>query len=424
MFGPRAAAAAVLVIALLTPATALAGGSAPPPPQVDSTLLAGDYDNQNDVVFTFTADDPADTFACDLDGVPIDPCDNPLELGDLPDGDYTLSVSSIDTDNTVGDPTVVSFTEDSTPPVAPVIDGPGAESNDTSPALTFTSEPGGDVQCSLDGAPFAPCTSPVSEPGLTDGPHELAVQQTDDATNAGDIGYYDWDVDTAPPDAPALSANVPALTFATSAVFHFSGEPDGTFQCALDGASFAPCTSPATYAHLSADYHELVVQQTDVAGNVSDPAIFDWQIEPTAAPTPPAAPATKPAAVTTTSTTPAPTPAVPFVHVPIVKSVHQPAKPAPAACVSRRTLTIHWQLPKGVTAGAPWVLVNGHVVARLKPGALAAKVSLAGRRQTVVHVVVRARTSDGVLLQTDRHYATCVAHNDAAPLHTVVLHVA
>jgi hypothetical protein len=417
----------VLAIALLAPCAALAGPPAPSPnaPSVDSTLPAGNVDNAGSVDFTFTSEDPDATFQCALDSAPIDVCDSITSYTDLPEGNHTLTVEAVDASDNVSNPTVVHFTEDYTAPAAPSIHGPAAATSDPDATLTFSGEPGGSFQCSFDGSDFAPCTSPVAEPALADGDHELDVQQTDAADNVGAVGAYDWSVDTVAPDAPALSTAVPAVSAATSATFDFSGEPGGVFQCALNGAPFATCTSPVTYAGLTAGFDELVVQQVDDAGNVGNQAIYDWQENPPPAPKPPVQ--------TPAITAPVPVPVVPAVPVLTPRPVvpHAPAVPVtptvphvakPTSCVSRRTLTVHWRVPRGEHTGAPQVLIDGRVVQTLKPAARSALIRLAGRPKTVVHVIIRAHTTGGRLVQTARTYATCVAKSDHAAVHTMVLH--
>ncbi|HET9324387.1 MAG TPA: hypothetical protein VFO03_10955, partial [Gaiellaceae bacterium] len=157
-------------------------------------------------------------------------------LDTQPFGSFTGSVS-VDVDGTPPDTTITSL-------------GPPSPTNQTSASFTFSSnEPGSTFQCRLDGAAFAACTSPQAYPGpLAAGSHTFEVRATDPAGNVdGTPASRTWTIDTTPP-VTSISSGPPAVTNLTSASFTFtSNEPGSTFQCRLDGAAFAACTSPQAY---------------------------------------------------------------------------------------------------------------------------------------------------------------------------------
>ena len=69
----------------------------------------------------------------------------------------------------------------------------------------------------------------------------------------------------------------------TSATFSFSATEPSTFQCRLDGAAFAPCTSPMSYTNLTATSHAFQVAATDGSFNVdASPAARSWTVLPPA----------------------------------------------------------------------------------------------------------------------------------------------
>jgi hypothetical protein len=73
--------------------------------------------------------------------------------------------------------------------------------------------------------------------------------------------------DTTPPDTALGSVTVDG----DRATFPFTAtEANSTFQCQLDGAAFAACTSPAVYAGLVVSDHTFAVRAVDPAGN-TDP---------------------------------------------------------------------------------------------------------------------------------------------------------
>jgi hypothetical protein len=77
---------------------------------------------------------------------------------------------------------------DTTPPDTPITSGPPAgPGSDRTPTFTFDStEPGSRFECSIDGGPFVPCSSPFTTPELSGGPHTLAVRAIDASGNADD----------------------------------------------------------------------------------------------------------------------------------------------------------------------------------------------------------------------------------------------
>jgi chitodextrinase len=95
-------------------------------------------------------------------------------------------------------------------------------------------------------------------------------------------------VDTTPPETTITSG--PAGTVATTeASFEFASSESGSrFECALDGASFATCSTPAAYILLVAGEHAFLVRATDTAGNTDPtPAARSWTVAGQTPPPPP-----------------------------------------------------------------------------------------------------------------------------------------
>jgi hypothetical protein len=84
--------------------------------------------------------------------------------------------------------------------------------------------------------------------------------------------------DTTPPQTTITSdAPDPA---STSATFTFTASEQSTFECSLDDAAFASCTSPATYSALADGPHTFRVRAVDRAGNTDPtPAEQDWTVD-------------------------------------------------------------------------------------------------------------------------------------------------
>jgi glucose/arabinose dehydrogenase/PKD repeat protein len=91
--------------------------------------------------------------------------------------------------------------------------------------------------------------------------------------------------DTDPPDT-TIGSGPSGTTTATSASFEFSSDEAGsTFECRLDGGTWAACTSPRAYSELAPGQHAFEVRATDPAGNVdSSPASRTWTVEEPQAP--------------------------------------------------------------------------------------------------------------------------------------------
>ena len=84
--------------------------------------------------------------------------------------------------------------------------------------------------------------------------------------------------DTSAPQT-TITAGPPAGTTSTSASFSFTASEAGSFECALDAAAFAGCTSPKSYATLTVGSHTFRVRARDNAGNVdATPAEATWQV--------------------------------------------------------------------------------------------------------------------------------------------------
>jgi hypothetical protein len=98
------------------------------------------------------------------------------------------------------------------------------------------------------------------------------------------IGFAPLDPGSAPdttrPDTVIDSGPTGSVTD-TSATFSFSASEPSSFQCSLDGAAFAPCTSPTTYPNLAATPHSFRVAATDGSYNVdASPAEQNWTVVP------------------------------------------------------------------------------------------------------------------------------------------------
>jgi hypothetical protein len=162
-----------------------------------------------------------------------------------------------------------AFTIDLLPPTVGITAQPPALTSQT-PSFTFAANKAGTTfQCALDGAAPTACTSPQSYPGLATGSHTFSVQTTDAFGTVSAPASASFTLDTVP-QAVSITAQPPALSNNTNPSFTFSALKAGTtFQCALDAAALAPCTSPLSFTALVDGAHTFKVQGTDPAGNSS-----------------------------------------------------------------------------------------------------------------------------------------------------------
>src|SRR5262249_34832650 len=100
-------------------------------------------------------------------------CQDSISYTLADDGDYAFTVSAEDGSASA----TRMFTLDRVAPPAPQL-------GQTDPStFTFSSDPGSTFECSIDGCPFAACTSPASFGTLPAGNHTLTVRSTDAAGN-------------------------------------------------------------------------------------------------------------------------------------------------------------------------------------------------------------------------------------------------
>jgi len=195
----------------------------------DTTILSGPSGSVSDTsaTFTFASSELGSTFACKLDAADFAACNSGIAYGPLADGLHTFQVQAINAAGQV-DPTPAtrSWAVDTTPPDTMITSGP-TNTTSTSASFSFAStESGGEFACSLDAAPFAPCTSPTGYSALAGGSHNFLVRATDAAGNVDPTPATSaWQVTivadttpptvslTAPPDLAtgvAVGANVQA----------------------------------------------------------------------------------------------------------------------------------------------------------------------------------------------------------------------
>lgn len=115
----------------------------------------------------------------------------------------------------------------------------------------------------------------------------------------GTAGVFQLAAKSGGVSTPSITSGPPAATTSSSATFTFTASPTPPqFQCQLDSAAYAVCTSPKTYTSVAPGTHTFRVKA--VSGTQqSSPASRSWTVDVTAPPAP--AFTSKPAAVSSTS---------------------------------------------------------------------------------------------------------------------------
>ncbi|MEZ4369095.1 MAG: hypothetical protein R2939_22850 [Kofleriaceae bacterium] len=252
----------------------------------ETTLLGGpaDVDNASSPRFFFTSADPDATFLCALDGGEPVACTAPWQIGPLAAGTHTVVIVAVDAaGNLDPSPLEITWTIDLSVPDTIIDAGPAALVGATAEELVFSAPdagPGATFACSVDGAAFAACTSPLPLTGLATGLHVAQVQVTSAAgTVDPSPATWIWEVDATAPvvalvGVPAATSYDRTPTFAT-----LVSEDHGpvTWTCTLDGGAPIACGSPWTPTPLAFGAHTVVVAATDVVGNTGSDT-YSWTV--------------------------------------------------------------------------------------------------------------------------------------------------
>jgi hypothetical protein len=223
----------------------------------DQDPTTPDIENQSQAAtFEFSSDQTGSTFECRLTGettgVAWETCTSPKTYTSLGLGEYTFEVQAIKDGNASFLPAQFEWeVADLTAPIV-TLTGPAATVDSTSASFTFSANEPATFECSLDGAAFGLCSSPANYTGFGLGPHTFDVRATDlsERENESAVVRHSWTVvdNTAPTvtigDKPAASTDSTDATFTFSASDNWSASGAIAFQCRLDGAALAACTSP------------------------------------------------------------------------------------------------------------------------------------------------------------------------------------
>lgn len=265
-----------------TETVAVPAGTPATPPETAITSAPSGTVGSASATVEFASASAGARFECALDGRRFAPCSSPATYAGLASGRHVLLVRAIDAAGTVDPvPASASWTVDTTPPDTRVTKAPAPLAASRSATVwVAATERRAVLECSLDGAGFAPCRSPVRYRGLRDGRHRVQVRALDVVGNVDPTpAIVLWTVDATPPrlriaDGPASRSRSRRATFWIAA-----SERRVRLQCSLDGRPYLSCSSPKRYSRLPPGRHAFAVRAIDAAGNRSRvPVLRRWLV--------------------------------------------------------------------------------------------------------------------------------------------------
>lgn len=169
--------------------------------------------------------------------------------------------------------------------------GPASPTVSTDASFTFSGTPSTAVtafECSLDDAAYFSCstgadTGTWSATGLAPGGHTLRVRAvTDEGVADPTPATHLWTVEG--PIRAAITSGPSGAVSQKSATFMYEADPSArlrSFECSLDGAAFAWCsTAGITYNDLAPGEHTFRVRAIDLDDVAGDAATRTWTIAP------------------------------------------------------------------------------------------------------------------------------------------------
>lgn len=236
--------------------------------------------------FEFSADIGVTGYECSIDDAAFAACTSPVALTDLALGTHTFKARAISTQGT-GAATTHSWTV--VAPEAPSVTiskKPAASTTAKSASFEFSSTFAvTGFECSVDDAAFAACTSPVALSNLAVGSHTFRVKAIGEQATAGAVESVTWTI--VAPQAPEaiITKSPPASTTSKTADFEFtSSSAAAGFECRLDNAAFAACTSPKSFSGLATGAHTFQVRAIGEQSSTGTVASHNWTVAAEQAP--------------------------------------------------------------------------------------------------------------------------------------------
>jgi len=171
---------------------------APPSAAVDTSIVGGppEHSASPGATFSFASSASDATFQCSLDGASPEPCTSPVTYSGLSSGEHSFKVAASSGGTTDESPAEYSWTV--AIPVAlqtTITSKPQNPSDSDNATFEFTSNRAdATFECSLDGAGFTACTSPITYERLDGGDHAFKVRAVRGGVLDTTPARYDWTV--------------------------------------------------------------------------------------------------------------------------------------------------------------------------------------------------------------------------------------
>jgi len=197
----------------------------------------------------------------------------------LSDATYPVTASVTDGTGNSASTSQTLIVDVTTPVVTITSPTNGGATNDNTPTITGTSEPGSQVIVYVDGVPVDTVTAngagawTYTSPTLADGNHTVSATSTDPAGNNGSSPTVTFTIDSTPPTIVINSGNAIVTNDNTPRIPGTSSEPNGTnVSVTLDGqTNITPMSGGAWFIDwpltLADGSYIVTARVTDAAGN-------------------------------------------------------------------------------------------------------------------------------------------------------------
>lgn len=139
-------------------------------------------------------------------------------------------------------------------------------------------------KCSLDGAAFTACVSPLNLINLADKNLSFRVIGTNDVAVDSAPAEHKFIVDTVPPELRIVTSPSGTIKLNSATITLSATDLNGikSLECSLNGSAYSDCSSRvANFAALADGAYSFVARAVDNAGNVSNAGPSTWTVDTT-----------------------------------------------------------------------------------------------------------------------------------------------